>query len=245
MKSDPESKIACYIDNKMILSRDILIVDDEIPNLKLLAEYLEQAGYQVRSAEKPQLAIDAALAKPPALILLDVRMPEMDGFEVCRRLKQDKRTRDVPVIFIRELKDVKDKVSGFEAGGVDFISKPFQEEEVLARVKPHLELRTLPFKLNTMVSDRTAQLKKANEALKQEISDRKQAEEALQESEKKLRLLLDSTAEAIYGLDIDGNCTFANTACLRLLGYETADNLVGKNMHNLTLQRNFFLALCD
>jgi CheY-like chemotaxis protein len=71
---------------------DILIVDDEIPNLKLLTEYLGQAGYQVRPTEKPQQAIDSALAKPPALILLDVRMPELDGFEVCRRLKQDERT---------------------------------------------------------------------------------------------------------------------------------------------------------
>ena len=92
---------------------DILIVDDEIPNLKLLTEYLGQAGYQVRPTEKPQQAIDSALAKPPALILLDVRMPEMDGFEVCRHLKQHERTRDVPVIFISAQDQTEVKVKEF------------------------------------------------------------------------------------------------------------------------------------
>ncbi len=100
------------------------------------------------------MAIESALAQPPSLILLDVRMPEMDGFEVCKRLKQDERTRDIPIIFISALQDVQDRVRGFEAGGVDFITKPFQEEEVLARVKTHMELRILQLKLETMVSDR-------------------------------------------------------------------------------------------
>ena len=111
------------IKERTILNRDILIVDDEIANLKLLAQLLDQQGYKVRPLNKPQLAIDSAIAQPPALILLDVRMPEMDGFEVCRRLKQDERTRDVPVIFISALQDVQDKVRGFNVGGVDFISK--------------------------------------------------------------------------------------------------------------------------
>ena len=104
---------------------DILIVDDESANLQLLSELLGRAGYQVRPANDPQLAIDSALAQPPKLILLDVKMPEMDGFEVCRRLKQDERTRDIPVIFISALQDVQSRVRGLEAGGVDFISKPF------------------------------------------------------------------------------------------------------------------------
>ena len=105
---------------------DILIVDDEIPNLRLLAELLEKEGYRVRPAAKAQTAIDSAQAKPPGLILLDVRMPEMDGFEVCRHLKQDERTRPVPVIFVSALDDIEAKIQGFEEGGVDYISKPFQ-----------------------------------------------------------------------------------------------------------------------
>lgn len=117
-----------------IISHYVLIVDDEISNLKLLSEYLGKAGNQVRPMEKPQLAINSALSKPPAPILLDVRLPEMDGLEVCNRLKQDKRTSGIPIIFISELQDVKAKVLGFEAGGVDFISRPIQKEEVVAKV---------------------------------------------------------------------------------------------------------------
>ncbi len=137
---------------------DILIVDDEIPNLKLLAEYLGQAGYRVRSTEKPQQAIDSALEKPPTLILLDVKMPEMDGFEVCRHLKQHEQTRDIPIIFISALQEVQDKVRGFEAGGVDFITKPFQEEEVLARMRTHMELRNMQLNLERMVAEQTAEV---------------------------------------------------------------------------------------
>jgi PAS domain S-box-containing protein len=139
---------------------DVLIVDDESANLKLLSELLGRAGYQVRPANNPQLAIDSALGQPPKLILLDVRMPEMDGFEVCRRLKQDERTRDIPIIFISALQDVQDKVRGFEAGGVDFISKPFQEQEVLARIRTHLNLRNMQLHLE----QRTAELRKLSQA---------------------------------------------------------------------------------
>jgi PleD family two-component response regulator len=101
---------------------DILIVDDETPNLHLLSELLGREGYHVRPANNPQLALDSALGQPPKMILLDVRMPEMDGFEVCRRLKQDERTRDIPILFVSALQDVEDKVRGFEAGGVDYIT---------------------------------------------------------------------------------------------------------------------------
>ncbi|MFZ9034333.1 MAG: sigma 54-interacting transcriptional regulator [Anaerohalosphaeraceae bacterium] len=136
---------------------DILIVDDETANLKMLKELLNLEGYQVRPTGHPQLAIDSALAQPPALILLDVKMPEMDGYEVCKRLKQDDRTRYIPIIFISALQDVQDKVKGFEAGGVDFISKPFQAEEVLARVRTHMELRNMQLNLEGMVAKRTAE----------------------------------------------------------------------------------------
>ena len=106
--------------------RDILVVDDTIASLRLLTEILSREGYQVRPADGPQVALESALAHPPSLILLDVRMPEMDGFEVCRRLKQNERTRDVPIIFVSALQDVEDRVQGFEVGGVDFISKPIR-----------------------------------------------------------------------------------------------------------------------
>jgi len=153
----------------------ILIVDDEIANLKLLKELLSHEGYQVRPADHPQVAIDSALAQPPALILLDVKMPEMDGFEVCRCLKQDERTREVPVIFISALHEVDDKLRSFEVGGVDYITKPFQEEEVLARIRTHMDLRNMQVNLEEMVAKRTT-------ALEDEIYERKQTEIELKEA---------------------------------------------------------------
>ena len=147
---------------------DILIVDDEIPNLQLLTQVLSDAGYQaLRSIKRPKLALESALAQPPSLILLDVRMPEMDGFEVCRRLKQDERTCDIPVIFVSALQEVQDRLQGFEAGGVDFISKPFQEPEVLARVRTHLALRNMQLHLEDLVARRTAKLVEINTAFEE------------------------------------------------------------------------------
>ncbi len=173
--------------NSINLAGDILIVDDEIPNLQLLTQVLSDAGYQaLRSAKRPKLAIESALAQPPSLILLDVRMPEMDGFEVCRRLKQDERTRGIPVIFVSALQDVQDRVRGFEAGGVDFISKPFQETEVLARVRTHLALRNMQLHLEDLVAKRTAELTVTNKTLEAEIDVRKKAEDEIRQLKDRL-----------------------------------------------------------
>ena len=122
MRSE-SANMTTAIKERTILNSDILIVDDEIANLKLLAQLLEQQGYKVRPLDRPQLAIDSAIAQPPALILLDVRMPDMDGFEVCERLKQNLGTSEIPIIFISALQGVQDKIRGFNVGGVDFISK--------------------------------------------------------------------------------------------------------------------------
>jgi DNA-binding NtrC family response regulator len=154
--------------NSINLTGDILIVDDETPNLQLLTQVFSDAGYQsVRSIKRPQLAIESALTQPPSLILLDVRMPGMDGFEVCRRLKQEERTRDIPVIFVSALQDVQDRIQGFEAGGVDFISKPFQELEVLARVRTHLALRNMQLHMEDLVTRRTAKLVEVNKSFEE------------------------------------------------------------------------------
>lgn len=126
---------------------DILIVDDTPVNLRLLSQILDEQGYQTRPVPDGQLALAAAQAKPPDLVLLDIRMPEMDGYEVCERLKDDAQTKDIPIIFISALDAVEDKVKAFTVGGVDYITKPFHVEEVLARVKTHLALRFLQEKL--------------------------------------------------------------------------------------------------
>ena len=175
--------------NSANLTGNILIVDDETPNLQLLREILSGAGHQVRPAKVPQLAIESARAQPPDLILLDIIMPEMNGFEVCRCLKEDAHTRDIPIIFVSALQDVAEKVRGFKMGGVDFITKPFEESEVLARVNNHLALHKLTMQLEDRVAQRTKQLASSNQALKIEIEERVQAEKARQQYHDRLRAL--------------------------------------------------------
>ncbi len=150
---------------------DILVIDDEIYYLQLLNQLLSKEGYVVRTVESPRLAIDSALAQIPSLILLDVRMPDIDGFEVCRRLKREKRTRDVPIIFICALQDTQGRIRAFEAGGVDFISKPLQMPEVMARVRTHLTLRNMQLHLNELVAERTTELTVSNKLLAAETRE--------------------------------------------------------------------------
>ena len=147
---------------------DILIVDDTPNNLRLLSEMLSDNGYKVRKAPNGRWALQAVEIVPPDLILLDIRMPEMDGYEVCRRLKASSHACDIPVIFISALDDATDKVHAFEVGGVDYITKPFQVHEVLARVSNHLNIQRLQ-----------QQLKAQNTQLQEEIRERQKAESGL------------------------------------------------------------------
>ena len=119
----------------------MLIVEDTIDALRLLSDLLSEQGYDVRAVTNGRQAIEAVERDPPDLILLDVGLPDLDGYEVCRRLRASERSKDVPVIFITALADTADKVRAFETGGVDYVTKPIQVEEVLARVKAHVALR--------------------------------------------------------------------------------------------------------
>ena len=121
----------------------IMIVDDRPQNLKLLSDVLSEQGYRVRQATSGPIALQAISLAPPALILLDIQMPEMDGYSVCQRLKENPETRDIPVIFISALDEPWDKVKAFSVGGVDYIAKPFKLIEVIARVENHLRIRQL------------------------------------------------------------------------------------------------------
>ncbi len=147
---------------------DILIVDDTPNNLRLLSLMLTEHGYKVRKALNGSWALQAVQMVPPDLILLDIRMPDLDGYEVCRQLKANDKTSDIPVIFISALDDAMDKVLAFEVGGVDYITKPFQEQEVLARVSNHLKIQKLQ-----------QQLKTQNWQLQAEIREREKAESGL------------------------------------------------------------------
>ncbi len=147
---------------------NLLIVDDDPLLRQAMDAFLTREGYEVRCAPNGQMALTFAGEDPPDLILLDIRLPDMDGFQVCRRLKGDPQTSSIPVIFISGLEEVADKVKGFEAGGVDYITKSFQREELLARVETHLALRRLQ-----------KQIEAQNAQLQQEIAKSKRAEEAL------------------------------------------------------------------
>ncbi|MDK9724635.1 MAG: response regulator [Sterolibacteriaceae bacterium MAG5] len=146
---------------------EILIVEDTPASLQLLADLLTQAGYTARRARDGRMALLSAQAQPPDLVLLDIRMPGMDGYEVCRRLKADARTRDVPVIFLSALRETEDKVHAFGLGAVDYIAKPYQPDEVLARVRTHVELHRLRADLEARVAERTAQYREAEARLEE------------------------------------------------------------------------------
>lgn len=162
---------------------DILIVDDMPANLSLLSSMLTAQGYEVRAAINGSMALMSAAAVPPDLILLDVNMPQMDGYEVCRRLKADARTADIPVIFLSAMTGIGDKVTAFEAGGIDYVTKPFELREVLARVGTQLVVHQQRRELERQrqeLEERYAQIRQMHAVLRGYLSDR--AWESIEES---------------------------------------------------------------
>lgn len=149
----------------------IMIVDDNPTNLSLLADLLQSEGYQVRPVTQGRQAVDLARRQHDSidLILLDILMPDLDGYQVCEELKADPATRDIPVIFISALNEQLDKVRAFEIGGVDYVGKPFQTPEVLARVGTHLQLYALRKNLAKLVDERTTALRETNAALQKAL----------------------------------------------------------------------------
>jgi len=179
----------------------ILIIDDVIDNLHLLSNMLREEGYKVRCANSGILALQAVVVNIPDLILLDIQMPEMDGFEVCHKLKQDSKTKDIPVIFLSASDNVDSKVKGFEVGGGDYVTKPFQMKEVLVRVKNQLLIQSANRKiqqLNQILQEqfsreqaRTEELEKITNQLQEEIFRRQEAEK---------QLLFDAAHDNLTGL---------------------------------------------
>lgn len=190
------------------LPSDILIIDDQPDNLRVLSEMFKSHGYRVRPVTSCDMATMAIDAEMPDIILLDIRMPGISGYDFCQKLKSDKRTAEIPVIFISALEDTVDKVRAFDVGGVDYITKPFNPGEVLARVQTHLsisnlqrvlrkeisqrqqaeeELRRHKEQLESQVAQRTRVLEKTNRELKEEIAERHRAEAKQARLEEQLR----------------------------------------------------------
>jgi len=205
----------------------ILIIDDQPSNLRFLSKILTQKGYKVQRAICGEMVLNAEFASQPDLILLDIVMPKMNGYEVCKRLKTHEKTCDIPVIFLSVLKEPLDKIKAFEAGGVDYISKPFQVEEVLARIDKQLKIQQL-----------SKQLKEQNSQLQQEIEVRKQAQENLLKTQKRLDYLLSSNPSIIYSCQptFPYPITFISKNITHLFGYEPRECLEdpdfwGKHIH--------------
>ncbi|MEO0988241.1 MAG: response regulator [Cyanobacteria bacterium J06639_14] len=206
----------------------IFIVEDQPANIKVLSNLLTTAGFEVLIAKTGEKALQQLKKTAPALILLDVMLPGMDGFETCRHLKANIATQDIPVIFMTARSDTVDKVQGLTLGGVDYITKPFQQEEVLARIQSQLSLVRL-----------RAQLQAQNEKLQQEIRDRERMlqeqqhiEDALRQSEERMRSFFEATSEAVL-IHEQGIILDANQAAEMLLGY-TNSELIGMHLETLT-----------
>jgi len=182
----------------------ILLVDDNPANLKILFETLDGRGYKLLVAESGDKAVSIAQKSPPDLILLDVMMPGMDGFEVCRKLKDSPLTARASIVFLSALDDTDSKVTGFDAGGVDFISKPFQVKEVIARVETHLKIHRL----------------------EQELGQRNKELQTDKSS------ILSTMSEGIYGLNQQGDIIFANPAACKMNDCHESE-LLGQNLVRL------------
>jgi PAS domain S-box-containing protein len=217
----------------------VLIVDDQPANLAVLSAYLEGAGLHVLVALDGESGLDQARYAQPDLILLDVQLPGMDGFATCQCLKAEADTAAIPVLFMTARTEAADRLAGFAAGGVDYITKPFEEQEVLARVTAHLRLRQLTNRLQAhnlelhaaqaalrqanedlerRVQERMADLVTANQDLLAQIAERKQAEELLRRERDLVARIMDTSPAGIVVVNREGQISFANPRAEQVLG---------------------------
>lgn len=235
-------------DSLHIQGSTVLVVDDNPADLGRMSDYLEEYGLKVLDARDGEEGIEKARRAQPDLILLNVVMPGTDGFETCRRLKADKASQGIPVILMLAPTEAQGMIKGFQLGAADYFTKPFQREEVMARVAAHLRLRRLTRELWEMeeiperqFEERMAELGRANRKLRDELAERRRADDAHQESEEVHRITLENILDPVFITDDDGEFTFICTNVLHTLGYTMEDvqamgnisGLVGEGLFNL------------
>lgn len=209
--------------------KTVMLVDDTPANLRFLQDIIRNAGHRVVAFPDGAAALVAAERNPPDIILLDILMPEMDGFEVCNRLKRTPRLADIPVLFLSALSEPADKARAFSSGGVDYITKPFQAEEVLHRVDTHLRLSQMTRQLEAMVEERTAELAASNRSLRQEMAVRKELEKQQELQRALLQAVFEGIREPLLLVDSDMNILLFNRIAAdyyHTVGIDIASGLV-------------------
>ncbi len=214
----------CYQNQYSDSKGNILIVDDLIENLRILTEMLTKQGYKVRSVTNGKMALRTISNNPPDVILLDIKMPEMDGYQVCSTLKADEETLEIPVIFLSALDEIGDKVKAFQVGGVDYITKPFQPEEVIARIQAQITIRN------------------QKQQLREQIERHQQTAEILYQSRALLASVLNNSQDGIVAMQAvrdvtngeieDFRCLVVNPAITKLFGKKRED-ITGKSVQNI------------
>ncbi|UMZ73497.1 HD domain-containing phosphohydrolase [Natranaerofaba carboxydovora] len=192
---------------------NILIIDDTPSYLKLLINMLRERGYKVQGFQRGSHGLKAATKNPPDLILLDINMPEMSGFEVCEHLKADENLKNIPVIFISSLIGTKEKVKAFDLGAVDYLTKPFQLDEAKARIETHLNMRKLQ-----------KQLEEKNQTLR--------------ENEAKFRAISDMALDAVIMIDENAKTVYWNTAAEKMFGYKRTE-VIGIDPHDFIMPEKY------
>lgn len=213
-------------------SPKILIVEDNIDNLNILTEMLNEQAYKVRRAVNGAIALRSIDQVSPDLILLDILLPDLSGYDLCQQLKANKQTCHIPIIFISALSDPQEKVKAFEMGGADYITKPFATAEVFARVQNQLQLKaaqaeieSLNSELEERVQARTTQLAKAKATLEQQFEELNWADQALKDSESRFRALIENTSDIVLLVNFEGIVHYISPSVHRNLRFFPTDFL--------------------